>query len=119
MPSPPDLSYGADWLVSYFITPQAFELRLFGRLTIYRVRKERIIGAHISTEFRGFLKRLFGAWELRGHPWNTFNMGSPFRRRYVLIEKRGWMRFLAITPDDPDRFVKSLGLPQGAPSVRN
>ena len=70
------------------------------------MKKADIITAHV---IEGLLKGGFGVRELGSNPWNTLNIRNRFRRRYVLMEKRGGFRFLAITPDDPDGFVGLLG----------
>jgi hypothetical protein len=113
---PPDHSFGGYGPFRYLITAKAFEIRLFRRLTIYRLKREDIVGAHVVT---GFANRLFGAWALGSHPWNTLNLGGSFSRRFVLLEKRRWFRFLAITPSDPFGFIELLGLPDGERLTRN
>ena len=94
------------WLFDYFLTPSAFEIRIAGNLTVYRLNKRDILGAHIIQNWfsGGFWVGAFG-----NHPWNTVRLGNRLRRRYVLLEKRRWPRFLAISPDNPDEFVQLLG----------
>lgn len=93
-----------------FATPKGLEVRLFRRLLIYRLRKENIVNAHV---IEGMFK--FAALIKRGsYPWNTISMGNRICRRWILLEKRQWPRFLAITPDDPERFIQALGLRSNA-----
>jgi hypothetical protein len=91
-------------LWEYYATPAGFEVRLFRLLLIYRLRKENIIDAHIIDgvfNIRALLR-------LGSHPWKTISMGNRWRRRWVLLEKRRWPRFLAITPNNPDEFASIL-----------
>jgi hypothetical protein len=102
-------------LWEYYATPAGFEVRLFRLLLIYRLRKENIVDAHIIDGMFNFL----ALFRLGGHPWNTISMGNRLRRRWVLLEKRGWPRFLAITPNNPEEFVSMLVSPRRQPDVRH
>ncbi len=42
------------------------------------------------------------------YPWNRIALGNRLRGTWVLVEKRWWPRFLAITPDDPETFVREI-----------
>ncbi|SRR6266508_3857021 len=87
-------------LWEYFITPFGLEIRVCGYLPIYRLKNRNIIGAYLV---EGIDELAFG-----GHPWNTLRIGNRLRWRWVLVEKRWWPRFLAITPKNPDDFVKHI-----------
>ena len=91
------------WVWDYFVGERGFEVRLFRHLLICRLSKANIVSARVIEGF-------FGAGEFGAHPWNTFSMGNRVRRRWVLLEKRCWPRFLGITPADPDAFVRALDL---------
>jgi hypothetical protein len=90
--------YGLIW--EYLITREAFEVRLFGFVPIYRLKKESIVAAHLGHGLR--------ALEFGSHPLNTITMGNRLRRDWVLLEKRWWPRFLGITPKDPEAFVGQI-----------
>ena len=93
------------WLWDCYVTPMGLEFRLFGVLSIYRLRWHNVHNVHI-------VKGWFGvSWlKLGSHPWNTVVLGGGCRLRWtsVLIEKRWWPRFLAITPDDPETLTRDL-----------
>jgi hypothetical protein len=92
--------------MSYFATEMAFEVRMLRTLTVYRLRKENIVSARVIEVWRV---------EFGAHPWNTIAMGNRLRRRWVLLEKRRWPRFIGITPGDPDAFVRALNLTKDIP----
>src|SRR5436305_7953886 len=93
------------WLWYCYVTPVGLEFRLFGVLSFYRLRWQSVHNVHI-------VKGWFGvSWlKLGSHPWNTVVLGGGCRLRWtsVLIEKRWWPRFLAITPDDPETLTRDL-----------
>lgn len=90
--------YGLIW--EYFVTHEAFEMRLFRFVPIYRLKKRNIVAAHLVRGMRGL--------EFGSHPFNTIGMGNRLRWNWVLIEKRRWPRFLGITPKDPEAFVGQI-----------
>jgi hypothetical protein len=98
-------------LWEYYATPEGFEVRLFRLVLIYRLRRENIVAAHIIDGMFNFA----AVFKLGGHPWNILSMGNRLRRRWVLLEKRRWPRFLGITPDNPDEFVRALKDKPGRP----
>jgi hypothetical protein len=91
------------WVFEYYVTATGFEVRIFKLLPLYRLRKRNIVSPRAINGF-------FGAAAFGSHPWNTVSMGNRLRRRWVLLEKRCWPRFLAITPAEPDVFVAALDL---------
>jgi hypothetical protein len=102
------------WLWDYFVTAEGFEIRLFRFLLVYRLKRENIVGAH---PIEGMLN--FGAYrKLGGHPWNTVSICNRLQRKWIMLEKRRWPRFLAISPKDPDEFIASLRLPQKGPLLK-
>ena len=88
------------FLYDYKVTPNAFEIRLFGRLLLLRIKKEKIVNAHTV---KGWFISTVG-----NHPFNTLALGNRLKWTYVLIERKGWPRFIGITPADPDGFVQML-----------
>ena len=90
------------WLWDCYVTSSGLELRLFKLLPMYWLSGHNIVGVHIV---RGWL----GGFQLGSHPWNTVALGNRLRRTWVLVEKRRWPRFLAITPDDPETFIREVG----------
>jgi hypothetical protein len=90
------------WLWDCCITSSGLELRLFKVLPIYWLSGHNIVGVHIV---RGWL----GGFQLGSHPWNTVALGNRLRWTWVLVEKGWWPRFLAITPDDPETFIREVG----------
>jgi hypothetical protein len=94
--------FGLLW--DYFVTPKGFEIRLLRFVLIYRLKRENIIGVH---PIDGMLN--FGAYRrLGGHPWNTISMCNRWQRRWIMLEKRWWPRFLAVSPKNPDKFTRDL-----------
>jgi hypothetical protein len=93
--------FGLLW--EYYATSRGLEIRVFRLLTVYVLRRARIMRVRLVRGFDGF-------GPLGWHPWNTLSMGNRWRRQRVLVEKRGWPRFLAITPRDPEAFVRELGV---------
>jgi hypothetical protein len=94
------------WLFDYFVVPAGLEIRLFGFLLVYRLNKQSIVGARVIERFN-----FIGSSEFGCHPWNTLRLGNRWRRRWVLLEKRAWPRFLSISPNNPDAFIRALDLP--------
>jgi hypothetical protein len=96
--------WGLLW--EYYATPEAFEVRLFRVFLVYRVKRENIVAAHIIDGMVNFS----AVARLGGHPWNTISMANRWgwHRRWILLERRGWPRFLAISPDKPDEFASIL-----------
>jgi hypothetical protein len=94
--------YGLLW--DYFVTPKGFEIRLFRLLLIYRLKRENIVEAHIIDGFFG----MASVSRLGGHPWNVISLRNRFERRWIMLEKRCWPRFLAISPKNPDEFIARL-----------
>ncbi len=89
------------WLWDCYVTPRGLEFRLFRLVLLYRLRLHNVVSVRIVTGwFRGFK---FGS-----HPWNTIALGNRLRWTWVLVEKRWWPRFLAITPDNPETFVREI-----------
>ena len=95
-----------DFLWEYYAGTNGFEVRLFRLILIYRLRRERIVAAHIIDGIFNFK----AVSEPGGHPLNVLSIGNRLQRRWVLLEKRFWPRFLGITPRDPEAFVRALGL---------
>jgi hypothetical protein len=93
------------WMVfDYFATSQGIEVRLFRTFTVYRLRRTNIVAAHLVEGMLNFRDLV----RLGSHPWNTISMGNRWRKKWVMVEKRCWPRFLAITPPNPEEFVASL-----------
>jgi hypothetical protein len=92
------------FLWEYYVISDRFEVRLLRLLPIYRLKTKNIVAAHViegALNFSGFLR-------LGSHPWNTISMGNRWPQKWVLVEKRWWPRFLAITPKDPEEFANTL-----------
>lgn len=89
------------WLWEYYATHAGLEIRLFKFLPIYRLNKRNIVSARI-------IDGVFGGWKFGAQPWNTISIWNRVRRRWVLVEKRWWPRFLAVTPRDPEKFIRAL-----------
>jgi len=95
------------FLWQYYARPEGFEVRLFCLFLIYRLGPQNIVAAHVVDGVFNFK----AVAALGGHPWNVVSMGNRlFPRQWVLLEKRRWPRFLAITPKDPEVFVRALGV---------
>lgn len=94
--------WGLLW--EFYATPECFEIRLFRLLPIYRLKAKNIVAVHIIEGRFNFAAIL----NLGSHPWNTVTIGNRWPRRLVLVEKRCWPRFLAITPENPDEFAAML-----------
>jgi hypothetical protein len=94
--------WGLLW--EYYATSEGFEVRLFRLILIYRLRRENIVAAHIIEGQFNFA----AVFELGGHPWNIVSMGNRWSRKWILLEKRRWPRFLGITPKDPEAFARQL-----------
>ena len=94
--------WGLLW--EYYATPNGVEVRLFRHLRLWRLRREDIVSAQVID---GALN-LAAMGRAGSHPWNTISMGNRWSGRWVLVEKRRWPRFLAMTPRDPDAFVQTL-----------
>jgi len=94
--------HGLLW--DYFATLRGFEIRLFRYLLVYRLSRENIVGLHIIDGFFG----MGSVSRLGGHPWNVISMRNRFGRKWIMLEKRCWPRFLAISPKDPDEFIARL-----------
>jgi hypothetical protein len=102
------------WLWDYFVALKGFEIFLFRFLLVYRLRRENIVGAHpIDGMFNLRAYRNLG-----GHPWNTVSMCNRLQRKWIMLEKRCWPRFLAISPRHADEFIASLRLPQKGPLLK-
>lgn len=95
------------WLWDYEATPRGLEIRLFKCVLVYRLRSQDIFSAHVIP---GWL----GGFRLGAHPWNTVALSNRLRWTWVLVEKRGWPRFLALTPKNPAAFVREI---EQAPSL--
>jgi hypothetical protein len=99
-------------IYDYFLIPGGFELRLFGIIRIARVKRTDIPAAHV---IEGMCN--FGAtYKLGMRPWNVWRLGNRFARRWVLVEKRGWPNYFAMTPRGPSQFVDQM-LDRGGPST--
>jgi hypothetical protein len=95
--------FGLAW--DYFVTPEHFEIRVFCFLPVYRLKLNNVVAVHpIDGMFN-----LAAIGKLGGHPWNTVSLGNRWKRRWILLEKRSWPRFLAITPKHPSDFAQLLG----------
>lgn len=92
------------WFWDYFVTPQGFEIRLFRFLLIYRLRRDQIVRVHIIDGMFNFGALMAVGW----HPWNTISLGNRWRRRWILLEKKWWPRFLAISPNNAELFAEEL-----------
>jgi hypothetical protein len=98
-------------IYSYAVTPTHFEVRLFGRLRIYRIALSdigdvtfwRISPADIAASF------------------TTLRLGNRVFGTAVVIKRRGgFPRCVIVTPDDPARMLSELrgqifALPRGSP----
>jgi hypothetical protein len=85
----------------YELTQQGLEVYFFGSTPAWTLRPENMVGAHVVDSW-------FGGFEFGAHPFNLISLDNKLWRKHVLIEKRGWPRFIAITPDDPEAFVAAL-----------
>ena len=94
--------WGLLW--EFYATPECLEIRLFRLLPIYRLKTTNIVAAHVIEGRFNFA----AIWNLGSHPWNSVSIVNRWPRRWVLVEKRWWPRFLAITPKNPDEFAAML-----------
>lgn len=94
--------WGLLW--EFYATPECFEIRLFRLLPFYRLKTTNIVAAHVIEGRFNFAAIL----NLGSHPWNTISIVNRWPRRLVLVEKRWWPRFPAITPKNPDEFAAML-----------
>ena len=93
--------YGLLW--EYYATAEGLEVWLFRLLLVYRLKRKNIIAAHIIEGFN--FSAIFG---LGAYPWNTLSMGNRWRRKWIMLEKKGWPRFLGITPSNAEDFAVAL-----------
>jgi hypothetical protein len=42
------------------------------------------------------------------NPFRSLALGNRPRSRYVIVERRGLIRYIAFTPGDPDAFVEAV-----------
>jgi hypothetical protein len=91
----------SQWLYDYRITPRGFEIYLFGFLTVYILPPQNIVAASI-------VYGLWGGLDYGSHSFNTLSMGNRLRSKWVLVEKRRGVRFFAITPKNPNGFVRDV-----------
>ena len=94
----------------YELTQQGLEVYFFGSEPAWTLRPQNMVGAHVVDSW-------FGGFEFGAHPLNLISLDNRLRRKHVLIEKRGWPRFIAITPDDPEAFVAPACLWPEAPKA--
>jgi hypothetical protein len=93
-------------LFDYYATAKGFEVRLFGLILVYRLKRDNIVAAHIIDGMFNFSEVI----RLGSHPWNSVAMANRWRRKWVLLEKRWWPRFLSVTPKNAHEFVATLNL---------
>ena len=87
-------------LAGYRMAKDSFDVLLFGRLPIVRIRYVDIVGAEV-VPMRHFL--------FHANPFRTVGLGNRmFVRHFVDIQRKGWLNHVMVTPPHPEAFVREL-----------
>jgi hypothetical protein len=89
------------WLFDYKVTARGLEIYLVGFLTVYILRPKNLVSAQV-------VYGMFGGFDYGSNSFNTIALGNRFRTTWVLVKKRWWPNFLAITPKNPKEFAREL-----------
>lgn len=87
------------FVYSYALTERRFEVRLFGRFTIFEIARESIVAAVPWRFSLATLARSFA----------TLRLGNRVFGRAIVIERRAnFPRYVVVTPDDPDALLAAI-----------
>jgi hypothetical protein len=89
--------FGRRLIYDYRITDGGIDIVLLRALPIWRIPFDDIESVRIAS------------WKELNLGFTTLRLGNRFTSRYLVIKKRrGWFRYVAITPVDAEKFASQI-----------
>jgi hypothetical protein len=93
------------WLLpfvyEYRTSVEMVEVRAFGIVPVFSLRAGDLVDVNI--EEAGSLLAM-----MRHNPFRTLRLGNRITRRYVVVTKRGLIKYVIVTPKNVDEFCQLI-----------